>query len=156
MAKIVERVMEIASQELNVDRGKITPESALVDELGADPEQVSSLMKAVEKKFAVKIPAEKGESFRTVNDVANFVKSVPISNRVTNVVVQYLAVDPERVVPEASFVDDLGADSLAQTELIMEFEEVFQLGEIPEDDAQKIITVGDATKYLEEHSADAG
>jgi acyl carrier protein len=112
-------------------------------------------MKAVEKKFAVKIPAEKAEGLKTVNDLAEFVKSVPVSGRVTHLVVQYLAVDPERVVPEASFVDDLGADSLAQTELIMEFEEVFQLGEIPEEDAQKIVTVGDAVKYLEEQASDA-
>jgi acyl carrier protein len=59
-------------------------------------------------------------------------------------------VDPEKVKPEASFVEDLGADSLDTVELVMAFEEEFGV-EIPDEEAEKIRTVGDAIKYLKEH-----
>ncbi len=156
MSTVVERVLEVVVQELGVDKAKASPESSLSDDLGASSEQLGKLFKAVERRFAVKVLADQAAGLASVKDLADFVSSAPVSSRVANVVVQILAVEPERVVPEASFVDDLGADSLAQTELMMEFEEVFQLGEIPEEEAQQIVTVGDAVKYVEEHTADAG
>jgi acyl carrier protein len=68
--------------------------------------------------------------------------------RVKKVVVEQLEVSDEEVTPEASFVDDLGADSLDTVELIMAFEEEFDL-EIPDEDAEKIGTVADAVNYIE-------
>jgi len=62
-----------------------------------------------------------------------------------------LGVKPEEVTPTASFVDDLGADSLDTVELIMALEEEFNV-EIPDEDAEKMKTVGDAIKYIEEKS----
>lgn len=67
--------------------------------------------------------------------------------RVKEIVVQQLGVDEEEVTLDASFVDDLGADSLDIVELIMAFEESFDL-EIPDEDAEKIARVGDAVNYL--------
>ena len=69
--------------------------------------------------------------------------------RVKKVIVEQLDVSEEEVTPEASFVDDLGADSLDQVELIMAFEEEFDI-EIPDEDAEKITTVGDAVNYIDE------
>ena len=65
-----------------------------------------------------------------------------------------LGVEEETVTPEASFVDDLGADSLDTVELVMAFEEEFGC-EIPDEDAEKIRTVGDAINYLKEHVKEA-
>ena len=59
-----------------------------------------------------------------------------------------MSVDPEKVKPEASFIDDLGADSLDIVELVMAMEEEFDI-EIPDEDAEKLKTVQDVTKYLE-------
>jgi acyl carrier protein len=73
-----------------------------------------------------------------------------IEERVTTIVVDLLGVDAERVVPEARFRDDLEADSLDLVELIMAFEEEFG-GDISDEDAQKITTVGEAVSYLREH-----
>ena len=70
-------------------------------------------------------------------------------DRVKKVVVDQLDVNEDEVTPTASFVDDLGADSLDQVELIMAFEEEFDI-EIPDEDAEKIATVGDAVNYIEE------
>jgi acyl carrier protein len=70
-------------------------------------------------------------------------------DRVKKVVVEQLEVSEEEVTPTASFVDDLGADSLDQVELIMAFEEEFDL-EIPDEDAEKITTVADAVNYIDE------
>ena len=70
-----------------------------------------------------------------------------LNEKVTNIIVDKLSVDESRVVPEASFLDDLGADSLDTVELIMEFEEEFDL-EIPDEDAEKITTVGAALEYI--------
>ncbi|MDI3546487.1 MAG: acyl carrier protein [Halanaerobiales bacterium] len=73
-----------------------------------------------------------------------------IFERVKNIVVEELAVDPEEVTPEASFIDDLGADSLDVVELVMAFEEEFDI-EIPDEDAEGIQTVQDAVDYIEEN-----
>ncbi len=72
-------------------------------------------------------------------------------DRVKKVVVDQLDVNEEEVTPTASFVEDLGADSLDQVELIMAFEEEFDI-EIPDEDAEKIATVGDAVQYIDEKS----
>lgn len=71
-----------------------------------------------------------------------------IFERVKKIVVDQLGIAPEKVVPEARFREDLGADSLDLVELIMAFEEEFG-GEINDEDAQKIVTVGDAVTYLD-------
>ena len=74
-----------------------------------------------------------------------------IVNKVTAIIVDKLGVDENEVTPEASFTNDLGADSLDTVELIMEFEKEFNIS-IPDDQAENIGTVGDATKYIEEHA----
>ncbi|QNH50576.1 acyl carrier protein [Acinetobacter venetianus] len=73
-----------------------------------------------------------------------------IEIRVKQIIVEQLSVDEEEVVPNASFLDDLGADSLDIVELIMAFEEEFGF-EIPDDDAEKIKTVQDAIDYMVFH-----
>ena len=74
-----------------------------------------------------------------------------IEDRVRDLIVEQLGVNADQVKPEASFVDDLGADSLDTVELVMAFEEEFG-SDIPDEDAEKMLSVGDATKYLDEHS----
>ena len=74
----------------------------------------------------------------------------PIEQRVKKIIVNQLNVNEEQITPTASFLDDLGADSLDTVELIMAFEEEFDL-EIPDEDAEKMTTVADAIKYLESH-----
>ena len=74
-----------------------------------------------------------------------------IADRVKKIVVEHLGVDEAKVSAQASFIDDLGADSLDTVELVMAFEEEFGC-EIPDDAAEKIQTVGDATKFLEENT----
>lgn len=74
-----------------------------------------------------------------------------ISQKVVEIIKDRLNQDIKNIVPEASFANDLGADSLDTVELIMAFEEEFDL-EIPDEAAEKISTVGDAIKYVEEHA----
>ena len=71
-----------------------------------------------------------------------------IADRVKGIVVKHLGVEADKVKPEASFIDDLGADSLDTDELVMAFEEEFGI-EIPDDAAETIQTVGDAVKFIE-------
>ncbi len=71
-----------------------------------------------------------------------------VLERVSKIVVEHLGVDEDKVVAGASFIDDLGADSLDTVELVMAFEEEFDL-EIPDDAAEKITTVQDAVTYIE-------
>jgi acyl carrier protein len=72
--------------------------------------------------------------------------------RVREIIVNELGVEAEKVTPGASFVEDLGADSLDTVELVMAFEEEFGM-EIPDEHAEQLQTVGDAIKYIEEHQA---
>jgi acyl carrier protein len=74
--------------------------------------------------------------------------------RVTDIIVDLLGVDSDQVTPDARFREDLEADSLDLVELIMAFEEEFG-GEISDEDAQKITTVGEAVAYIEERQAEA-
>ena len=70
-----------------------------------------------------------------------------VADKVKSIIVEQLGVDEEEVTPDASFVDDLGADSLDTVELVMAFEEEFNI-EIPDEDAEKIGTVKDAVGYI--------
>ncbi len=72
-----------------------------------------------------------------------------VADKVKEIIVNELGVEPEKVTPQASFVEDLGADSLDTVELVMAFEEEFGI-EIPDEDAEKLQTVGDAVNYLKE------
>ena len=73
------------------------------------------------------------------------------ADKVKEIVADELSVDPGIVTPQARFVEDLGADSLDVVELVMRFEEEFEI-EIPDEDAEKITTVGDAVAYIEKKS----
>jgi acyl carrier protein len=75
-----------------------------------------------------------------------------IGDRVKKIVVEHLGVEEEKVTESASFIDDLGADSLDTVELVMAFEEEFGV-EIPDDAAEKILTVKDAIDFIKERSA---
>lgn len=74
-----------------------------------------------------------------------------VEDKVKKIITEKLGVDLVEVVPEASFVDDLGADSLDLVELIMSMEEEFDI-DIPDEDAEKILTVKDAIEYTHKHS----
>ena len=74
------------------------------------------------------------------------------AERVKKIVVEHLNVDADKVIENASFIEDLGADSLDTVELVMAFEEEFGI-EIPDDAAESIVTVGDAVKYIDKANA---
>ncbi len=73
-----------------------------------------------------------------------------VEDKVKEIITKQMGVKNEQITKETSFINDLGADSLDTVELIMEFEDAFDMN-IPDEDAEKIRTVGDAIKYIEEH-----
>jgi len=75
-----------------------------------------------------------------------------VPDKIKSIIAEQLGVKPEEVTPQASFIEDLGADSLDTVELVMALEEEFGV-EIPDEDAEKMTTVGDAVKYIEEKLA---
>lgn len=75
-----------------------------------------------------------------------------IEEKVKDIIVEQLGVNAEQVTPAASFIEDLGADSLDTVELVMAFEEEFNV-EVPDEDAEKLQTVADVVKYIEEKTA---
>jgi acyl carrier protein len=85
----------------------------------------------------------------------NFMTDKPIEEKVKDIIVEQLGVNPEQVTPTASFIEDLGADSLDIVELVMAFEEEFSV-EVPDEDAEKLQTVGDVIKYIEEKASKQG
>jgi acyl carrier protein len=76
---------------------------------------------------------------------------VAVADKVKSIIVEQLGVDEEEVTPDASFVEDLGADSLDTVELVMAFEEQFGI-EIPDEEAEKITRVKEAIQYIESHT----
>jgi acyl carrier protein len=79
--------------------------------------------------------------------------SEPTEARVREIIINELGVEPDKVTDDASFVEDLGADSLDTVELVMAFEEEFEI-DIPDEAAEQMRTVGDAIKYLNENASD--
>ncbi|MCA9553673.1 MAG: acyl carrier protein [Myxococcales bacterium] len=75
-----------------------------------------------------------------------------IEDKVKSIIVEQLGISEDEVKPEASFIDDLGADSLDIVELVMAMEEEFEI-EIPDEEAENIKTVGDAIKYIDKHKS---
>ncbi len=75
-----------------------------------------------------------------------------VAERVKKIVIEHLGVDADKVVDNANFIEDLGADSLDTVELVMAFEEEFSV-EIPDDAAETIVTVGDAVRFLDKATA---
>jgi acyl carrier protein len=82
----------------------------------------------------------------------NLMSDKPIEERVKEIIVKELSVNPEQVTSTASFIEDLGADSLDTVELVMAFEEEFGV-EVPDEEAEKLQTVGDVVKYIEANSS---
>jgi len=91
-----------------------------------------------------------GRDFSSIA-VRGEVMAKPVEERVKEIIVEQLGVEEDEVQPAAKFIEDLGADSLDTVELVMAFEEEFDL-EIPDEDAEKISTVGDAISYIKENS----
>ncbi len=79
----------------------------------------------------------------------NFMSEKTIAEKVKDIIVEQLGVNPEQVTEKASFIEDLGADSLDTVELVMAFEEEFSV-EVPDEDAEKLQCVGDVVKYIED------
>ena len=75
----------------------------------------------------------------------------PVEERVKEIICEQLGVEEDEVILTAKFIEDLGADSLDTVELVMAFEEEFDL-EIPDEDAEKIVTVGDAIQYIKDNT----
>lgn len=75
-----------------------------------------------------------------------------IETQVTEIIATQLSVEPERVTPEAKFIEDLGADSLDIVELVMAFEDKFSI-EVPDEDTEKLKSVKDVVDYIEQHKA---
>lgn len=75
----------------------------------------------------------------------------PIDQKVKDIVVEQLGVNADQVVPEAKFIEDLGADSLDTVELIMALEEEFGI-EVPDEEAEKLVSVGDVIRYIEDNA----
>jgi len=97
----------------------------------------------------------KSELTLDVKDVKGQIKGgkrMATEDKVKSIIAEQLGVKPEEVTPEASFIDDLGADSLDTVELVMALEEEFSI-EIPDEDAEKMTKVSDAIKYIEEKVA---
>ncbi|MBL9185639.1 MAG: acyl carrier protein [Prosthecobacter sp.] len=74
-----------------------------------------------------------------------------IQDKVKDIIVEQLGVNPEQVTPEAKFIEDLGADSLDTVELVMAFEEEFGI-DVPDEEAEKLQSVGDVVRYVEDHA----
>jgi acyl carrier protein len=155
---IAEKVKDVIVRKLGVDQALVVPEASFGD-LGADELDFYNIANELMRIFDVRLSEDDMWVLRTVGEViACFEKRLKekkpwpvddISTRVRDVVVNKFGVDKVQVVPEASFTNDLGADSLDTVELVMYFESEFGI-QIPDEDAEKITTVGDAIAYIEE------
>src|SRR5712671_3619824 len=101
-------------------------------------------------------PASAGFKSRATNtNRTNFMAEKSVEQKVTDIIVEQLGVNPEQVTPKASFIEDLGADSLDIVELVMAFEEEFGV-EVPDEEAEKLQTVQDVIDYIKDKAKQQG
>jgi len=141
MSTVEQQVKKIVAEQLGVKEEEVTNDASFVDDLGADSLDTVELVMALEEEFETEIPDEDAEKITTVQQVKK-------------IVAEQLGVKEEEVTNDASFVDDLGADSLDTVELVMALEEEFET-EIPDEDAEKITTVQQAIDYINSHKGKA-
>jgi acyl carrier protein len=147
MASVKEKVNQIIVEQLGVIESRVKEEASFIDDLGAG--SLDGLVKAFEAAFYIKIPDRADKQIKTVQDAINHIEAL-IEEKVKSIIGDQLNVDKSEVTGRASFVDDLGADSLDTIELVMAFEENFGI-EIPDEKAEKIKSVQDAIEYVKEH-----
>jgi acyl carrier protein len=151
MAAVDDKVKQIVVEQLGVEESEVTPKASFVDDLGADSLDQVELVMAFEEAFDVEIPDEDAEKAAPNRRPSSRRTMAAVDDKVKQIIVEQLGVDEGEVTPNASFVDDLGADSLDTVELVMAFEEAFDI-EIPDEDAEKIRTVQDAVDYIGKHA----
>jgi acyl carrier protein len=118
---------------------------------GAQKNRIGCFQTAVDHDDAASSDHKIARPAQPIKRRTRFWKMDNIGERVKKIVVEHLGVEPDKVTDGASFIDDLGADSLDTVELVMAFEEEFGC-EIPDDAAETILTVGDAVKFLEKNA----
>jgi len=162
---IYPKVKSILVQQFKVKPTKITLSATLGNTLGLDSLHRVELFITLEETFNMEIPDTRCSAATTLRDIVSTIRSIRsrrcegfaqsmtchstanIYRRVTGIVVEQLGVDPKEVTLSANFVDDLGVDSLDTVELVMAFEEAFDI-EIPDETAEKTRTVGDAVRLI--------
>jgi acyl carrier protein len=114
----------------------------------------TSTSKKLEKVEIICCQTQRGslKPNRNKTQSKKFMAEKTIEEKVKDIIVEQLGVTPEQVTPSASFIEDLGADSLDTVELVMAFEEEFSV-EVPDEDAEKLQTVGDVVKYIEDKAS---
>jgi len=156
------KVIDIVAQKLDVDGSEITRETSLVDDEDVALLDMAELVGAFEEAFEISIPEEEVEKIQTVGQIFVYVSGGPggdagggivgsIENKVIDIVAEQMDRDRSEITRETSFVNDLNADSLDTVELVMEFEDAFEIS-IPDDEAEKIQTVGQAIDHISRHA----
>ena len=145
---VEEKVKEIIVDQLKIDSSKVTEQASFIEDLGLDLLDKKKLFLTFENKFKVKITAEDVEKITTVGATIEYlIKKIKVTEKVKEIIIDQLGVDYPEVAEGASFIEDLGADSLDTVELVMAFEDEFKV-EIADEDAEKITKVGSAIEYL--------
>lgn len=149
------RVKAIIVEKLGVDEAEVTETASFTNDLGADSLDIVELIMRFEQEFGITIPDDQAEKIACVGDAIAFIEwsasFCSISSRVKTLVVDKLGVDFAEVTDQASFLDDLGAYESDIKDLIMQFEQEFGVT-IPDNQAEKITTVGQAIAIIEQNA----
>jgi acyl carrier protein len=174
----MKKVKQIVIEQLGVEEGEVTPTASFVDDLGADSLDRVELVYGFRGGFQLEIPDEDAEKISTVKEAVEYIdkhaegkqvnpeptgrraRALPILRRqmaavdekVKQIIVEQLGVDEGEVTPNASFVDDLGADSLEHRRAGHGLRGSFRHQKFPTRDAEKIRTVQDAVDYIGKHA----
>ena len=144
---VTDRIVELVCEQLGATQEQVSPEASFTEELGASAENKAKAIQAVAAEYSLKMPDEDRDKIQTFGDLVRYVT-------VAEIVAKQLGVEKERISGATSFANDLGADSLDTVELVMEFEENFGFS-IPDTDAEKIQTIGQALDYIAERQTSA-
>ena len=161
MKEIFDRVKKVIVAQLDIDPDEIQMDSTFVGDLGADSLDIVELVMAFEEEFNIEIPDDAVYKLETIGDVVSFVKNPEpilnaveqdraklgqIADRVKEIIAAQLGIDEEKIKSYSTWAA-LGADSLDLVELLMAFEEEFEI-EIPDEVAEKVGTVGAAVETI--------
>jgi acyl carrier protein len=145
--KVINPIISIIIKQLGVTKAEAVNSASFADDLKASPQAMSKIISAFQDAFKIVIPEEVASRIRIVQDAIENVTKLIIVKMVEDIILVQLDVKDSKVT--GSLVDDLGADSLDTIELVMAFEETFGI-DIADEDAEKIKTVEDAVKYVQD------
>ena len=150
MVDVEKRVLDVVGEKLSCNKASLSLDSRFAEDLKADANAIADIAKKLSDELKVAVSEDDAKASKSVGQLVNLFRKQVVEKTVIEIVSEQMGVDRAEITRDTHFINDLNADSLDTVELVMEFEDEFELS-IPDEEAERITTVGHAMDYIKEH-----